>query len=110
MWDTSHLKSDLKFTILWDWCERWDKSACISIERSCESFCRTVLCGYAVLRIFGNAGKCAEEALLRRVLHEDVNFSFRTAAKLANAMKMDFFLELKPQDEDGKDAENSDTG
>jgi len=37
---------------------------------------------------------------ITKVLHEDVNFSFRTAAKLANALKMDFFPALKPQ-EDG---------
>ena len=35
---------------------------------------------------------------LTKVLHQDVNFSFRTAAKLANALKMDFFPELRPQE------------
>lgn len=30
-----------------------------------------------------------------KVLHEDVNFSFRTAAKLARALEMDFFPELR---------------
>jgi hypothetical protein len=35
-----------------------------------------------------------------KVLHQDVNFSFRTAAKLANALKMDFFPELKERDGD----------
>ena len=30
-----------------------------------------------------------------KVLSRDVNFSFRTAAKLANALKMDFFPELR---------------
>ena len=35
---------------------------------------------------------------ITKVLHEDVNFSFRTAAKLANALKMDFLPSLKPQD------------
>ena len=35
-----------------------------------------------------------------KVLHQDVNFSFRTAAKLANALKMDFFPELRPYPED----------
>ena len=30
-----------------------------------------------------------------KVLSHDVNFSFRTAAKLANALKMDFFPELR---------------
>ena len=29
---------------------------------------------------------------ITKVLHQDVNISFRTAAKLANALKMDFFL------------------
>ena len=30
-----------------------------------------------------------------KVLSRDVNFSFKTAAKLANALKMDFFPELR---------------
>ena len=33
---------------------------------------------------------------ITKVLWQDVNFSFRTAAKLAAALKMDFFPELKP--------------
>ena len=33
-----------------------------------------------------------------KVLSRDVNFSFRTAAKLANALKMDFFPELRPRE------------
>lgn len=33
---------------------------------------------------------------ITRVLREDVNFSFRTAAKLAHALTMDFMPELKP--------------
>ena len=33
-----------------------------------------------------------------KVLSRDVNFSFRTAAKLANALKMDFFPVLRPQE------------
>ena len=32
---------------------------------------------------------------ITKVLHQDVNFSFRTAAKLANAL----FPELRPQEE-----------
>ena len=32
-----------------------------------------------------------------KVLHQDVNFSFRTAAKLANALKMDFLPDLREQ-------------
>ena len=33
-----------------------------------------------------------------KVLSRDVNFSFRTAAKLANALKMDFFPEVRPRE------------
>ena len=32
---------------------------------------------------------------ITKVLHEDVNFSFTTAAKLARALEMDFFPELR---------------
>ena len=32
---------------------------------------------------------------ITKVLSHDVNFSFRTAAKLANALKMDFFPDLR---------------
>ena len=34
-----------------------------------------------------------------KVLSRDVNFSFRTAAKLANALKMDFFPDLREREE-----------
>ena len=33
-----------------------------------------------------------------KVLRQDVNFSFRTAAKLARALEMDFFPELREKD------------
>jgi transcriptional regulator with XRE-family HTH domain len=33
---------------------------------------------------------------ITKVLRQDVNFSFRTAAKLARALKMDFSPELHP--------------
>ncbi len=36
---------------------------------------------------------------ITKVLHSDVNISFRTAAKLADALRMDFFPELRPQEE-----------
>ena len=36
---------------------------------------------------------------ITKVLSRDVNFSFRTAWKLANALKMDFFPELKEQEQ-----------
>ena len=32
---------------------------------------------------------------ITKVLRQDVNFSFRTAAKLAHALEMDFFPELR---------------
>ena len=35
---------------------------------------------------------------ISKVLRQDVNFSFRTAAKLANALKMDFFPGLREQE------------
>ena len=47
---------------------------------------------------------------ITKVLRQDVNFSFRTAAKLANALKMDFFPALKPQEEGRNASENSDAG
>ena len=40
-----------------------------------------------------------------KVLSHDVNFSFRTAAKLANALKMDFLPDLREQ----KDREATDS-
>ena len=36
---------------------------------------------------------------ITKVLRQDVNFSFRTAAKLARALQMDFSPELHPQEE-----------
>ena len=35
---------------------------------------------------------------IAKVLHQDVNFSFATAAKLARALEMDFFPELRERD------------
>ena len=35
---------------------------------------------------------------ITKVLHQDVNITFRTAAKLAGALKMDFFPDLRPQE------------
>ena len=37
---------------------------------------------------------------ITKVLSGDVNFSFRTAAKLANALQMDFLPELRARDAD----------
>ena len=41
---------------------------------------------------------------ITKVLRQDVNFSFRTAAKLAAALKMDFLPELKPMEEQQAEA------
>ena len=35
---------------------------------------------------------------ITKVLHQDVNITFRTAAKLATALRMDFFPDLRPQE------------
>ena len=35
---------------------------------------------------------------ITKVLHQDVNITFRTAEKLATALRMDFFPELRPQE------------
>ena len=37
---------------------------------------------------------------ITKVLRQDVNFSFRTAAKLARALEMDFFPELRARGEE----------
>ena len=49
---------------------------------------------------------------ITKVLRQDVNFSFRTAAKLAAALKMDFFPELRRKDENApaEDAQKADSG
>ena len=49
---------------------------------------------------------------ITKVLRQNVNFSFRTAAKLAAALKMDFFPELKPRDENApaEDVQKADSG
>ena len=35
---------------------------------------------------------------ITKVLHQDINITCRTAAKLANDLKMDFFPDLRPQE------------
>ena len=49
---------------------------------------------------------------ITKVLRQDVNFSFRTAAKLAAALKMDFIPALRPKDENApaEDAQRADSG
>ena len=40
---------------------------------------------------------------ITKVLRQDVNFSFRTAAKLARALEMDFFPDLRERRSTGKE-------
>ena len=46
---------------------------------------------------------------ITKVLRQDVNFSFRTAAKLANALKMDFFPDLRPRESTSHESQGSPT-
>ena len=40
---------------------------------------------------------------ITKVLRQDVNFSFHTAAKLAHALEMDFFPDLRPKEDENAD-------
>ena len=60
-----------------------------AIDRIGSAFLRRILLRMKVSRPY-----------ITKVLHQDVNFSFRTAAKLANALKMDFLPELRPYPEE----------
>ena len=71
----------------------------MNIDKIGSAFLRQILLRMKVSRPY-----------ITKVLHEDVNFSFRTAAKLANALKMDFFRALRPQEDGGNVSENSDVG
>ncbi len=42
---------------------------------------------------------------ITKVMTHDVNFSFKTAAKLANALQMDFFPDLRPQEKEEPETE-----
>ena len=42
---------------------------------------------------------------ITKVLHQDVNFSFRTAARLAEALKMDFFPDLRERKDENSPAD-----
>ena len=47
---------------------------------------------------------------ITKVLRQDVNFSFRTAAKLARALEMDFFPELREREEGSREIRNVASG
>ena len=73
-----------------------------AIDRMCSVFLRRILLRMKELGV--NQSELAKRMNVSRpyitkVLRQDVNFSFRTAAKLARALKMDFMPELRPQEE-----------
>ena len=87
----------------------------MNVDKIGSAFLRQILLRMKELRV--NQTELARRMKVSRpyittVLHEDVNFSFRTAAKLANALKMDFFPELRPKDENApaEDAQKADSG
>ena len=69
-----------------------------SVDRIGSSFLRRILLRMKTLGI--NQSELAKrmkvsKPYITKVLRQDVNFSFRTAAKLAHALEMDFFPELR---------------
>ena len=72
-----------------------------SVDRIGSAFLRSILRRMKELGV--SQSELAERMKVSRpyitkVLHQDVNFSFRTAAKLANALKLDFFPEVRPRE------------
>ena len=72
-----------------------------SVDRVGSAFLRSILRRMKELGV--SQSELAERMKVSRpyitkVLHQDVNFSFRTAAKLANALKMDFFPVVRPRE------------
>ena len=72
-----------------------------TVDHICSAFLRRILCRMKDLGV--SQTELAKRMKVSRpyitkVLHQDVNISFRTAAKLATALKMDFFPDLRPQD------------
>ena len=72
-----------------------------SVDRIGSAFLRSILRRMKELGV--SQSELAERMKVSRpyitkVLHQDVNFSFRTAAKLANALTMDFFPEVRPRE------------
>ena len=72
-----------------------------SIDKIGSSFLRRILLRMKALGV--NQTELARrmkvsKPYITKVLRQDVNFSFRTAAKLARALEMDFFPELRERD------------
>ena len=74
-----------------------------TVDHIASSFLRRILMRMRALGI--NQSELAQrmkvsKPYITKVLHQDVNFSFRTAAKLAQALEMDFFPELREKKPD----------
>ena len=74
-----------------------------TLDHICSAFLRRVLLRMKELGL--NNTTLAKRMKVSRpyitkVLHGDVNFTFRTATKLATALQMDFFPELRNKDAD----------
>ena len=75
-----------------------------SVDRIGSAFLRRILQRMKQLGV--NQSELAKrmkvsKPYITKVLRQDVNFSFRTAAKLARALEMDFFPELRESNERG---------
>ena len=80
-----------------------------TIDHVCSAFLRQILLRMKELGISQTdlaKRMRVSRPYISKVLRQDVNFSFRTAAKLARALKMDFFPDLRPQ-ESGLTTENA---
>ena len=75
--------------------------ALTTIDHVCSAFLRQILLRMKELGISQTdlaKRMRVSRPYISKVLRQDVNFSFRTAAKLARALKMDFFPDLRPQE------------
>lgn len=77
-----------------------------ALDHICSAFLRRVLLRMKELGL--NNTTLAKRMKVSRpyitkVLHGDVNFTFHTATKLATALQMDFFPELREQDKGNHD-------
>ena len=73
-----------------------------AVDHICSAFLRRILLRMKELGV--SQTELAKRMQVSRpyitkVLHQDVNFSFRTAAKLARALQMDFSPDLRPQED-----------
>ena len=70
-----------------------------TVDHICSAFLRQILLRMKELGISQTdlaKRMQVSRPYITKVLRQDVNFSFRTAAKLARALKMDFSPELHP--------------